>query len=221
MENLIDWIRIDSRKDAEAVTAVIFAKVPAENDEYLLTEAARTVLAEILIQLVKDGKGNDLGLKKTIWLSPTKIFELLPAESEAANYSRGKNNQAAAIVHTIIGRFALIIFEEIKSGADVNAMAVAQMPAPRDEDRFWNIAAQDVLKGVLAYCDQTERRTNADLWQALSAPIPKMAEMCLATSTGRAGYRYILDAGSKQAAGVIAVLKSYLFWLEIKKELAS
>lgn len=38
--------------------------------------------------------------------------------------------------------------------------------------------------------------------------------MCQSTTSGRAGYSYIQDASSKQADGVIAVLMSFVSWLE-------
>ena len=106
------------------------------------------------------------------------------------------------------------LFNELKSKPDLTAIAGSLIPQAKGEDRFWSQAAQDVLRGVMAYCFQFDKRSNAQLWQAITAPIKDVAQMCRATDSGRAGYSYIQDAGSKQAAGVIAVLMSYVCWLE-------
>jgi type IV secretory pathway TraG/TraD family ATPase VirD4 len=106
------------------------------------------------------------------------------------------------------------IFNELQSKPDLSAIAGSLIPVAKGEDRFWSAAAQDVLRGVLAFCFNAGKRTNADLWNALTAPISNIAEMCAATPSGQAGLSYIQDASGKQAAGVIAVLMSYVSWLE-------
>jgi type IV secretory pathway TraG/TraD family ATPase VirD4 len=106
------------------------------------------------------------------------------------------------------------LFNELLTKADLTAIAGSLIPPAKGEDRFWSAAAQDVLRGVMAYCYQYNLRTNADLWRALTSPIEEIARMCKTTSSGQAGFSYIQDASSKQAAGVIAVLMSYVTWLE-------
>jgi type IV secretory pathway TraG/TraD family ATPase VirD4 len=106
------------------------------------------------------------------------------------------------------------LFNEVSSSLDLAAIASSLIPLAKGDDRFWSAAAQDVLRGVMAHCYQFGKRSNAALWQALTAPIKEIAAMCKATETGRAGYSYIQDASSKQAASVIAVLISYVSWLE-------
>ncbi len=106
------------------------------------------------------------------------------------------------------------IFNELESKADLIAIAGSLIPPAKGEDRFWSAAAQDVFRGIMAYCYQFQKRTNIDLWKALTSPIKEIADMCALTKSGRAGYSYIQDASSKQADGVIAVLMSYVSWLE-------
>jgi type IV secretory pathway TraG/TraD family ATPase VirD4 len=106
------------------------------------------------------------------------------------------------------------IFNELKSKADLTAIAGSLIPQAKGEDRFWSAAAQDVFRGLMAGCYQFNKRTNADLWKAITSSKKEIAEMCRATSSGLAGYSYIQDASSKQTAGVIAVLMSYVAWLE-------
>uniref|UniRef100_C6DZ92 Sigma 54 interacting domain protein n=1 Tax=Geobacter sp. (strain M21) TaxID=443144 RepID=C6DZ92_GEOSM len=106
------------------------------------------------------------------------------------------------------------LFNELKSKPDLTAVTGSLIPPAKGEDRFWSAAAQDVLRGVMAYCYETNKRTNAELWKALTSKLHEITEMCQATESGHAGYTYIQDASSKQAAGVIAVLMSYVSWLE-------
>jgi len=214
MKNVMDWNSINGTMDAKTAAIALFPEVSAENEEYFWTEAARTVLTAILTKLVKDNRGSDLELKKTLSLSPLEIFRLMPAGSEAARYGHGGDKQTAAIIHTIISRLNMALFDGIESEADINAIAVSLVPAPPDGDLFWNTAAQDVLKGLLASCHQSGKRSNIELWQVLAAPIKDVAEMCKSTKLGQAGYCYIQDADSKQAAGVIGALVSHLSWLE-------
>lgn len=106
------------------------------------------------------------------------------------------------------------LFNELKSKPDLTAITGSLIPPAKGEDRFWSAAAQDVLRGVMAYCYENNKRTNAELWKALTSPLNEITEMCRVTESGHAGYTYIQDASSKQAAGVIAVLMSYVSWLE-------
>lgn len=106
------------------------------------------------------------------------------------------------------------LFNELETRADLIAIAGSLIPPAKGEDRFWSAAAQDVFRGIIAYCYQYHLRTNIDLWKALTSPIKEIADMCALTQSGRAGYSYIQDASSKQSEGVIAVLMSYVSWLE-------
>ncbi|UPU37867.1 type IV secretion system DNA-binding domain-containing protein [Geomonas paludis] len=106
------------------------------------------------------------------------------------------------------------LFNELKSKPDLTAITGSLIPPAKGEDRFWSAAAQDVLRGVMAYCYENNKRTNVELWKALTSPLNQITEMCRGTESGHAGYTYIQDASSKQAAGVIAVLMSYVSWLE-------
>lgn len=106
------------------------------------------------------------------------------------------------------------IFNEIGSKPDLTAITGSLIPPAKGEDRFWSAAAQDVLRGVMAYCYEHGRGTNAQLWAALTSPLKNITDMCRATRSGQAGFTYVQDSSSKQALGVIAVLMSYVAWLE-------
>lgn len=106
------------------------------------------------------------------------------------------------------------LFNELETRADLLAIAGSLIPPAKGEDRFWSAAAQDVFRGIMAYCYQYQKRTNSELWKAFTSGTKDVAQMCALTGSGRAGYSYIQDAGSRQAEGVIAVLMSYVSWLE-------
>ena len=110
------------------------------------------------------------------------------------------------------------IFNELKNKPDLGAIAGSLIPAATGEDRFWVSAAQDVLRGVMAYCHNTGQRSNAALWKAITSPTADLAKMCQQTSSGQAGFSYLQDHSSKLASGVVAVLMSYAGWLEFASD---
>jgi len=110
------------------------------------------------------------------------------------------------------------VFNDIRIITDLHAIAASLIPPSSGDDKFWSAAAQAVFKGVLSYCMYSGKLTNAYLWEALTSPTEEIATMCKTTPGGMAGFTYIQDASSKQAAGVIAVLMSYTSWLELAND---
>jgi len=106
------------------------------------------------------------------------------------------------------------IFNDVSSLPDLSAITGSLIPPSSGEERFWNTAADAVLRGIMAALWVQGKRTNRDLWQAVTLPIEAMAELLKTTEAGAAGHSYIQDASSKQASSVIAVLMSYVSWLE-------
>jgi type IV secretory pathway TraG/TraD family ATPase VirD4 len=110
------------------------------------------------------------------------------------------------------------VFNDIRMTTDLHAIAASLIPPSHGDDKFWSAAAQAVFKGVLSYCMDSGKLTNVDLWEALTSSTEEIATMCKSTPGGMAGFTYIQDASSKQAAGVIAVLMSYTSWLELAND---
>jgi len=106
------------------------------------------------------------------------------------------------------------IFDDVKSRMDISSICESLIPPSTGDDKFWCGAASNVLKGVMTWCYINNKRTNAELWKALTSPTAEIAKMCKATPAGAAGYKTIEDAAGKQAAGVIAVMMTYVSWLE-------
>lgn len=106
------------------------------------------------------------------------------------------------------------LFSEINNKADLNGVCDSLIPDSTGDDRFWSAAAKAVFRGILAGLHNRDKKSNSDIWQACTSPIEDIATLCKSTPSGAAGYAYIQDASSKQAAGVIAVMMSYVSWLE-------
>ena len=103
----------------------------------------------------------------------------------------------------------------LKKEREINAVVDAMIPATEGEERFWDTAAREVLRGVLAHCNEHNRCSHAELWQALNSPVAEIRDMCRATALGRVGYTFIKDADSQQAAAVHAHLISYMSCLKV------
>lgn len=107
------------------------------------------------------------------------------------------------------------LLNEVESRIDFNAIVGSLIPSPASGDeRYWVTAAQELARGVLAACYKSGDRSNADLWRYLTMPARELGDFVRTTSLGDAGYTHIQDPGSKQATSVIAVMISYLSWLE-------
>lgn len=101
------------------------------------------------------------------------------------------------------------IFNEIESVMDVDAISASLIPPAGQADPFWNDAARDVFAGILHYLYQSNKRTNKDVWEAVTAPCKDIAAWLQKTKGGERGYRYIEDASSKQAMSVMAVMMQF------------
>lgn len=128
-----------------------------------------------------------------LFYNPEKDFILNPLDQRGASWN---------------------LFDELESRADLSAVVDSLIPQSSGDDKFWSAAARDVFRGILAALYEQGHRTNKALWQACTQEISGIAELLQTTESGAAGYVYIQDASSKQAAGVIAVLMSYISWLE-------
>jgi hypothetical protein len=106
------------------------------------------------------------------------------------------------------------LFDELETKADLNGLCDSLIPDSQGDDRFWSAGSKAVFRGIMSYLWENNKKTMADLWKSCSAPVSEIAEICKATAGGRAGFAYIQDASGKQAAGIIAVMMSYVSWLE-------
>lgn len=106
------------------------------------------------------------------------------------------------------------LFSEMSDVTDLNAICDSLIPDGQGEQTFWNTGARAVFRGILAGLWKQNKRSNADIWAACTATIQHIADLCKSTPSGAAGYTYIQDVSGKQAVGIIAVMMSYVSWLE-------
>lgn len=113
------------------------------------------------------------------------------------------------------------LFDEINNKADLTAVCDSLIPDAEGDDKFWSAGAKAVFRGILAGCYSAGKRTNKDIWEAVTSPIAKIAALCESTPSGAAGYSYIQDESSKQASGIVASLMCYISWLEFCQDSTS
>jgi type IV secretory pathway TraG/TraD family ATPase VirD4 len=102
------------------------------------------------------------------------------------------------------------IFNEVTTIMDVDAIASSLIPPSiSQQDPFWHDAARGVLAGILHYLYLGELRTNDYIWKMVTDDGVNIAKRLKSIPQGLRGYRYIEDAGSKQAMGVFSTLMQY------------
>lgn len=113
------------------------------------------------------------------------------------------------------------IFSDIRTVADIEAISHSLIPPGQstDTEKYFSDAARAVLTGIIRHCISTDKKTNRDLWQIVSSPVARIAEILSRTPGGEKGYVHIQDAGSKQAMGVHSTLMQYAQCFEYMTEL--
>lgn len=102
------------------------------------------------------------------------------------------------------------LFAEAKTIMDLESIGYSLIPqAKSDNDRYFVDASRDVFVGILNYLWQTGKRTNKDLWDALTASAAQISVYLNHTAAGRAALKHISDPDSKQTQGVLGSLMQY------------
>ena len=107
------------------------------------------------------------------------------------------------------------LFNEVTTPMDIEAVGASLIPpAPARSDPFWSDAARGVFCGILHYLHGKKDTTNRCVWELLTADSHRIAACLKGAAGGEAGYRYIEDAGSRQAMGVLAVMMQHTHCFE-------
>ena len=102
------------------------------------------------------------------------------------------------------------LFNEIKTFMDVDAITGSLVPnSTAAGDPFWNDAARDVLAGIIHFLYKAGDRENRSLWEMVTEEGLVIRDCIRKIPEGQRGFRYIEDAGSKQALSVFAVMMQY------------
>ena len=110
------------------------------------------------------------------------------------------------------------VFNEIKTFMDVDAITGSLVPnSTAAGDPFWNDAARDVLAGIIHHLFRAGQKENRHLWKMVTEDGLAIRDALRKIPEGQRGFRYIEDAGSKQALSVFAVMMQYAKCFEFMK----
>jgi len=102
------------------------------------------------------------------------------------------------------------LFNEVATPMDIEAVGASLIPPPAARsDPFWSDAARGVFCGILHYLFAAGDTTNRAVWETITADATQIAVCLKGVAGGEAGHRYIEDAGSRQAMGVLAVMMQH------------
>jgi type IV secretory pathway TraG/TraD family ATPase VirD4 len=99
---------------------------------------------------------------------------------------------------------------------DHDAIAQSLIPQAKNDDAFWSNAARGVFSGALAVQNLRGDKTNKGLWEFLHQDGKMIME--LLREYGQPGWRYIMDASSKQALSVFATLEQFILPIRYMQE---
>lgn len=102
------------------------------------------------------------------------------------------------------------LFAEAKTIMDLESIGYSLIPqAKSDNDKYFVDACRDVFVGILNYLWKSNKRTNKDLWDALTASAAQISAYLNHTAAGRSALKHISDPESKQTQGVLGSLMQY------------
>jgi hypothetical protein len=112
------------------------------------------------------------------------------------------------------------VFNEIKTVLNIQTIAASLIPesSNSNQDPFWNNAARDVFTGILHRLYAENKKTNGDIWRAITSKAAEITGMLEEIRGGEAGYTYIQDASGKQALSVLAVMMQFTRGFEFLKD---
>lgn len=104
------------------------------------------------------------------------------------------------------------VFNEIRSETDIEAVAYSLIPKAvgGTSDPYWTDAARDVLIGIFHVLWRDNHRTNAALWDLVSATPETLSRSLQSVPGGRAGAAHVSPGAMKQALGVLGVLAQHV-----------
>jgi len=105
------------------------------------------------------------------------------------------------------------VTNEIQNILDLQAVSHSLIPMSFGEGKFWNDGSREVFSGLLRYLYMKNRNRNQDIWQVVSSTDSDIKKMLL-EADAKAGAKYIEDASSKQALGILATMMQYVSCFE-------
>ena len=105
--------------------------------------------------------------------------------------------------------FCWNLFDDLESVVELSALANCLAPG--------SVAAQNLLRGIVAALCAKGRRSNADLWEALNTSHGVLLRLCSSVEGGEAACRLLESPYSRETERALALLRSRLAWLEFSQ----
>jgi type IV secretory pathway TraG/TraD family ATPase VirD4 len=109
------------------------------------------------------------------------------------------------------------VINEIQNILDLQAVSHSLIPMSFGEGKFWNDGAREVFSGLLRFLYMEGKTRNEDIWKAVSSTDSEIKKMLL-EADAKAGAKYVEDASSKQALGILATMMQYVSCFEYLPE---
>jgi len=105
--------------------------------------------------------------------------------------------------------FCWNLFDDLESVVELSALANCLAPG--------SMAAQNLLRGIVAALCAKGRRSNADLWEALNTSHGVLLRLCSSVEGGEAACRLLESPYRRETEGALALLRSRLAWLDFSQ----
>lgn len=83
------------------------------------------------------------------------------------------------------------LLDEVKTTMDVGGIAACLIPEGEGVGVFWNSGSRDIFSAILHYCLENGKRTNMEIWEILTLPVDRLADLLKNTRRGARGYALI------------------------------
>lgn len=111
------------------------------------------------------------------------------------------------------------IFSDMHTPMDIASMVASLIPdMQRSSQPFFNLAARDVLSGVISHLFQTNQKNYSALWATLTKSPEELSALLKATKGGTAGAAHISDPSNKQTGSVLSTMHLYTKIFEYFKD---
>jgi len=111
------------------------------------------------------------------------------------------------------------IFSDMHTPMDISSMVASLIPdMQRSSQPFFNLAARDVLSGVISHLFQTNQKNYSALWATLTKSPEELSVLLKTTKGGTAGAVHISDPSNKQTGSVLSTMHLYTKIFEYFKD---
>jgi hypothetical protein len=158
------------------------------------------------------GVGKSTGMNQVLKRLIERNEQVIVYDFKGEYLSKWFNPETDLIYNPLDARSLLkwTVFNEFWNELDfTNFVTSIVPPGTTDAGVYFNAASRGVLKGILYYLWINHRRTNKDVWKAITAPPEEILAMLRSTELGIGAARHIEQLGERQSQGVLSTLESF------------